>query len=246
MHESTKDQETAKIAAGRAAAELVEDGQIVGLGSGTSAWHFIRALGERVATGLRVTGVPASTTSKKLAEELSIPLAELDDVDHLDLVIDGADEICSDGSMIKGGGANLLWEKILATSTENMIIVVDPSKAVPFLGKFPLPIEVTPHCWGTTRKHILSLLEHLGYAGANAELRMVGDGPLITDNGNYIIDAALTKISDPEKLTVALNTIPGVVENGLFVRKASSVVWGFWDGSSRHDTIPFWLDDLFG
>lgn len=246
MHESEKDQEKAKIAAGWAAAELVEDGQIVGLGSGTSAWHFIRALGERVAEGLTITGVPASTTSKKLADELSIPLAELDDVDHLDLVIDGADEICSDGSMIKGGGANLLWEKILATSTDNMVIVVDPSKAVPFLGKFPLPIEVTPHCWGTTRKQILALLAEHGYENVSAELRMVGDGPLITDNGNYIIDASLGKITDPQALTVALNTIPGVVENGLFVTKASSVVWGFWDGSSRHDSIPFWLDDLFG
>lgn len=236
-------QDRAKIAAGEYAATLVEDGQIVGLGSGTSAWFFIRALAKRVDEGLKITGVPASTTSRDLANELHIPIVDMDDVDGIDMCIDGADEITPNGDMIKGGGANLLWEKVIATGSARVITVVDTSKAVEHLGAFPLPIEVVPFSYDTTRRSILALADKLGYPGVEASMRMKDGELLVTDNGNYIVDLHLRTISDPHALC-ELNQIPGVVENGLFLGICQAVVFGHEDGSATYLDTPFKLEDI--
>lgn len=224
--------EQAKIAAGSYAASLITEGQKVGLGSGTSAWHFIRALAERVHEGLDIVCSPASSVSRDLALELKIPLVELDELDGLDICIDGADEIAPDGSMIKGGGANLLWEKIIATNSAKMLTVVDPSKVVTVLGAFPLPIEVTPAYYGTTMKNISSLLERMGWNNVRVERRLKDSSPVITDNDNFIVDAHLGVIDQPLELAIFLNQIPGVVENGLFPTMSSGVIVGREDGTA--------------
>ena len=231
--------EEAKIAAGRLAASFIESGQKVGLGSGTSAWHFIRSLAERVNEGLDIIAVPASRASRDLALELGIPLAELDDIDGLDICIDGADEIAPDGSMIKGGGANLLWEKIIAVNSATMLTVVDPSKIVSALGAFPLPIEVTPAYFGTTMKNIRELLAQHGWDDLSLERRLDGSEPLLTDNDNFIVDAALGEIPDPARLAVELNQIPGVVENGIFPIMSAGVIVGAQDGTARFLELGF-------
>lgn len=231
--------EQAKIAAGQYAASLVEDGQKVGLGSGTSAWHFIRSLASRVDDGLDIIAVPASKASRDLALELNIPLTELDDIDGLDICIDGADEVAPDGSMIKGGGANLLWEKIIAVNSKKMLSVVDPSKIVSSLGVFPLPIEVTPAYYGTTMRNVRELLDYLGWTDPLVERRLTDGQPLVTDNDNFIIDAHLGVINDPETLAVELNTIPGVVENGLFPVMSDGVIVGTDNGTAKFLELGF-------
>ncbi|WP_054951814.1 ribose-5-phosphate isomerase RpiA [Flaviflexus massiliensis] len=236
--------EQAKIAAGIYAASLIEDGQKVGLGSGTSAWHFIRALAKRIGEGLNVVCSPASSTSRKLALELGVPLVELDELDELDVCVDGADEIAPDGSMIKGGGANLLWEKIIATNSAKMLTVVDPSKVVTTLGAFPLPIEVTPAYYGTTIKNIASLLERMGWSNVRVERRMTESSPVITDNDNYIVDAHLGTLTQPLELAIALNQIPGVVENGIFPAMSSGVIVGREDGTASLVEPGFNADEV--
>lgn len=236
--------EQAKIAAGEYAASRVVDGQRVGLGSGTSAWHFIRSLAKRIDEGLNITAVPASKVSRELALELNIPLVELDDIDGLDICIDGADEIAPDGSMIKGGGANLLWEKIIAMNSATMLSVVDPSKIVNTLGTFPLPIEVTPAYWGTTMRNIRELLAEEGWTDVTVERRLTGDEPLVTDNNNYIVDAHLQTITDPASLAVSLNRIPGVVENGLFPAMSAGVIVGTSDGTATFLELGFDADTI--
>lgn len=231
--------EQAKIAAGVYAASLVEDGQKVGLGSGTSAWHFIRSLAKRIEEGLDIIAVPASKASRDLAQELNVPLVELDDIAGLDICIDGADEVAPDGSMIKGGGANLLWEKIIAVNSAKMLTVVDPSKIVKTLGQFALPIEVTPAYYGTTIRNIRELLTEKGWEAVSVERRMNGDSPVITDNDNYIVDAKLETITDPAGLAIALNQIPGVVENGLFPAMSKGVIVGRPDGTAEFLEIGF-------
>jgi ribose 5-phosphate isomerase A len=234
------DQDRAKLAAGRfAAATYAFDGARLGLGSGTTSHYFVRALAERVRDGLQVVGVPTSNGTRDLALELGITLVDLDDIDQLDVCIDGPDEIDPDGSMIKGGGACLLWEKLVARTSARMVVVADHTKAVPTLGAFPLPVEIVQFSWGTTTKAVRALLREHGYPGDLAIVRRErGGSPVVTDNGNFIIDVQLDVARDVPELTVQLNEIPGVVENGFFVGIADEVVFGWPDGSAQAHRFP--------
>jgi ribose 5-phosphate isomerase A len=157
----------------------------------------------------------------------------LDDVGELDLTIDGADEIDANGRMIKGGGANLLWEKIVASASRKMVALVDESKVVTKLGKFPLPIEVIPFAWRTTQRHLHDLFREFGWAEVEMKIRGGLEKPLITDSGHYLLDCHLDEISDPDALGLRLNQIPGVVEHGLFIGIAKEVVIGHADDSAE-------------
>lgn len=230
MQPST-DQDLAKWAAGTAAIDAyVRDGMKLGLGSGTTSHWFVRALGQAVAEGLDIVGVPTSTSTRDLALEVGVPLTTLAEVDRLDLTIDGADEIDHDGAMIKGGGACLLWERIVADASDRMVAIVDDSKVVDTLGAFPLPIEVIPFSWESTRRSIARLLVHHGYPEPDLRLRSKDGRTVVTDSGNYIIDAHLRSITDPVALDGQLNWIPGVVENGLFTGIADEMVIGSASG----------------
>lgn len=227
------EQDAAKFASGsRAVEEYLRDGMKVGLGSGTTSHWFVRGLAQYVADGLDVVGVPTSRGTRDLALELGVRLGDLDELAPLDITIDGADEIDGDGAMIKGGGACLLWEKIVANASERMICVVDDSKLVETLGAFPLPIEVIPFGWETTRHSLRELFDEGGYGAIPLDRRLVGTEPLMTDSGHYIIDAQLGRIADKGFLEDRLNRIPGVVENGLFVGVAAETVVGHPDGSA--------------
>ncbi len=235
-------QDVAKLAAGRRAAEVHgKDGAKLGLGSGTTSHWFVRALAERVAEGLDVVGVPTSTATRDLALELGIPLADLNDLPELDVCIDGPDEIDPAGTMIKGGGACLLWEKIVARASRHRVVVADDSKVVARLGAFPLPIEVLPFGWVSSERLIRELLADSGHAGVPIT-RRTRDGQLVlTDSGNYILDARLGAVHDAAGLATALNQIPGVVENGLFVGITDEVVLGHPDGSAEVVGLPLAL-----
>lgn len=224
----------AKRAAAAAAVELVTDGMRLGLGSGsTSAW-FVRLLGARMKqTGLRIEGVPTSNDTARLAEDLGIPLIRLDDVEMLDLTVDGADEFDPALNLIKGGGAALLREKIVAAASRRLVILTDGSKRVPRLGAFPLPVEVIRFGWPTTRRAIEAVLARFDLAGSPIGIRPGADGPLVTDEGHHILDLRLGVIPDVLGLAQALNMIPGVVEHGLFVGMADCVILGRADGSAE-------------
>jgi ribose 5-phosphate isomerase A len=232
-------QDHAKMAAGRYAAEhYCADGMKLGLGSGTTSHFFVRALAERVEAGLDVVGVPTSRATYDLASELGVPLVDLNDVDVLDVCIDGPDEIDREGSMIKGGGACLLWEKIVARASKRMVVVADESKLVERLGRFPLPIEVVRFGSEATTRLIVDLLRTHGYSDVTTSPRMKDDQRLVTDNGNYIVDVQLDRVSDAGTLTIELNQIPGVVENGFFVGIGHEVVFGRPDGSATAHDLP--------
>ncbi|WP_432565664.1 ribose-5-phosphate isomerase RpiA [Kineococcus sp. SYSU DK003] len=226
-------QDRAKQAAGRrAAAELCHDGMTLGLGSGTTAHFFVRALAERVADGLDVVGVPTSQATGDLARSLGVRLTDLEAVSELDLTIDGADELDAQGDMIKGGGACLLWEKIISRASRRTVIVSDASKLVTTLGQFPLPIEVLPFGWTSTARLVTDLLRDAGYDICAPVRRPGSCGPLVTDSGNYLLDVRLGAIQDAATLAAELNQIPGVVENGLFINMADAVVVGHADGTT--------------
>jgi len=232
-------QDKAKIAAGRRAVEAYcADGMRLGLGSGTTSHFFVRGLAEKVKDGLDIIGVPTSTATRDLALELGVPLADLNDVSELDVTIDGPDEIDHQGSMIKGGGACLLWEKVVARASKKMVVVADDSKLVDTLGKFPLPIEVIRFGHVSTERLIRDLLGDFGYGDVAMTPRMRGSERLITDSGNYIVDAHLQQIKEPGELTVELNRIPGVVENGLFVGIGQEIVFGHSDGTADIHALP--------
>ncbi|NMH79678.1 ribose-5-phosphate isomerase RpiA [Pseudonocardia xinjiangensis] len=231
-------QDRAKVAAGRRALDtFVRDGMLLGLGSGTTSHWFVRSLAERVRDGLDVVGVPTSTATRDLALELGVRLADLNDVPELDLTIDGPDEIDGAGSMIKGGGACLLWEKIVARASRRMVTVLDDTKIVPTLGAFPLPVEVVPFGWVSTRRHLSRRFADAGLGEAPITNRMRGDELLVTDSGHYILDAHLGAIPDIPGLAAVLNDIPGVVEHGLFVGIADEMVVGHPDGSAEVHTF---------
>ena len=212
----TLDQE--KQAAARIAAELVEPGNIVGLGSGSTATYAIRFLGERVRHGLKIVGIPTSQKTKQLAEQLGIPLATLDQHPQIDIDIDGADEIDPQLNLIKGGGGALLREKIVASASRRFIVVGDSSKQVAHLGKFPLPVEVIPFAQSLISKRIAGL-------GAQVSLRGAAN-PYVTDEGHHILDCTFGEIADPRELAEKLRAIPGVVEHGLFIGMAEVAVIG--------------------
>ncbi len=209
-----------KQRAAAAALTYVEPGMKLGLGTGSTASRFVALLGEKVAAGLRVIGVPTSEATRKQAEALGIPLTTLEATPELDLVVDGADELDGSLRLIKGGGGALLREKIVAASARRMMVVADSSKKVAVLGAFPLPVEVVPFGLGSTRLRLERAAAALGLAGAITLRRRAGEA-YVTDGGHYILDCAFGAIPDPERLAAHLAAIPGVVEHGLFLGLAS-------------------------
>ena len=218
--------------AAEAALDDVRPGMKLGLGSGRTAEHFVRLLGERVRGGLSIVGVPTSAKTAELARSDGIPLATLDDEPILDLVVDGADEVDPELRLIKGGGGALLREKIVATAARRMIIVVDEGKIVDALGAFPLPVEVVPFGATPVRLAIERVTGRLGMTGSFT-WRQAGDRPYLTDGGNHILDVSLGRIDEPERLARELDTMPGVVEHGLFIGMASLVIVAGRDGVTR-------------
>lgn len=213
----------AKKLTGEKATEYIEDGMIIGLGTGSTAYYAIKKVGEMVRNGLKVKAVPTSKETAELAADEGIELVELADVESLAVTIDGADEVDPNFNLIKGGGGALLREKIVASATEKLIIVVDETKMVEHLGAFPLPVEVTPFSWQYTQRMIEKF-------SCSSEIRKEDGEIFVTDNGNYILDCNFGKIEDPVKITVELNKLPGVVENGIFAEMAEVVVIGYNDG----------------
>ena len=223
----------AKIAAAEMALEFVEPGMRLGLGTGSTAAWFVQLLGEKVAAGLDVTCVPTSSRTREQAESLGIKLTTLDDIGWLDLTVDGADEFDPSLNLIKGGGGALLQEKIVATASDRMLVISDDSKQVDCLGAFALPVEIVKFAWGTTRAIIEDTLADVAVGGRDVSMRMTGDQLFVTDEQHYIIDLHLNRIEAPKALSLLLNQIPGVVENGLFTDIADSVVVGYATGEAH-------------
>ncbi|MEK5416133.1 ribose-5-phosphate isomerase RpiA [Paenibacillus sp. FSL L8-0708] len=213
-----------KQLAAEKAVEFVKDGMKIGLGTGSTAYWAINKLGERVSEGLKITAVATSRASEEQARELGIPIVAFGDIDSLDLTIDGADELDSSLQLIKGGGGALLREKIVASNSTRMIVIADESKVVNILGKFPLPVEIVPFAWEWTVAELAKL-------GCNPELRRSGEELYKTDNGNYIADCRFEVIESAPKLALTIQSIPGVVEHGLFVGIAAMAIVGKKDGS---------------
>lgn len=221
----------AKSVAANRAAEFVEDGMQVGLGTGSTAAWLVKRLGERVREeGLKFRGVPTSTRTAAQAREEGIEVITLDQAGWLDLTIDGTDEFDSDLTLIKGGGGAHLQEKIVARASDRMIVIADAAKEVATLGAFPLPVEVIPFGMKTTQKLIEDTLVAMDVDGRSTALRKTGDTPFMTDEGNHIIDLHLQRIGDARALAEALNRLPGVVENGLFIDMCDLVIVGHADG----------------
>lgn len=206
------------------ALDYVRDGMRLGLGTGSTAKHFVELLGERIQAGLKVIGVPTSEATRILAERCGVPLTTLDEIDRLDLTVDGADEIDPALNVIKGGGGALLREKIVAAASDRMIVIADESKWVERLGRFPLPVEVIPFGLSATRRAVETAFAQCGVSGA-LEVRKRGDGHVfVTDGGHWIIDARLEEIPDAPRLAGFLSAIPGVVEHGLFIGLVSTAM----------------------
>ncbi|GLQ19165.1 ribose-5-phosphate isomerase RpiA [Algimonas porphyrae] len=218
----------AKENAAQAALEFVQDGMVLGLGSGSTAEIFIEKLGDQVAGGLKVTAIPTSQRTAQCAIEAGITLLDPDRVDHIDLTIDGADEVDQVFQLIKGGGACLLREKIVAQASRKMVVIVDDRKMVETLGTFPLPVEVDPFCLGVTAQQVYDALMATGCEDGQTVLRQMkdGSGPLVTDGGHYILDCRCRRIPDPVATARALAMIPGVMETGLFIDLASTIIVG--------------------
>lgn len=217
-------QEIGKRAAGEAAADLIRDGARVGLGTGSTVKYFLLALGERVKAGLHVHGVPTSRETAALAKRLNIPLISEEEEWDLDVAVDGADQVDPQFHLMKGGGGALLREKIVAAAARRFIVLVDQTKCVRVLGKpMPLPVEVTPFGWVQSAKHLQAF-------GGPPRLRTRAGTMFQTDGGNAILDVPVDEIEDPADLEMRLNRIPGVVENGLFVNRTSTVIVGTSDG----------------
>lgn len=216
-----------KKAAGYAAAELIENGMKIGLGTGSTTAFFISRLGERCRDGLEITALASSEKSKALANSLNIPLAAPEETTYLDITVDGADEIDPAKKMIKGGGGALLREKILASMCRELIIVVDSHKKVPKLGSFPLAVEILPFAWAAT-------IEHIKENNFQGNLRLTNWGEkYVTDNGNYIFDICLPHHKNDLEFEVIhslLKTIPGVIETGFFSVPVACIITGKHDG----------------
>jgi ribose 5-phosphate isomerase A len=203
------------------ALEHVQNGMKLGLGTGSTAKHFVELLGERVRSGLKVVGVPTSEATRADAARCGIALTTLEEIDRLDLTVDGADELDASLNLIKGGGGALLREKIVAAASDRMIVIADESKWVEALGRFPLPVEVIPFGWAATRRAIGKVFAQAGLSGQMV-VRNGKDGHVfVTDGGHWIIDAHLGRITDAPRLADLLTSIPGVVEHGLFIGLAS-------------------------
>lgn len=233
-------QDSWKHSAGVAAAQLIENDMVIGLGTGTTANHLIYALAERIQAGLHIVGaVPTSKTTEDLARNLAIPLTTLNDHPALDLALDGADEIDSNLNLIKGGGGALLREKIVASAARRFVVIGDATKLVPLLGTgFALPVEVVPFA-------ITPVQQRLAALSVTAHVRTLGASVFITDNGNLIVDCAFPNgIPDPLALHTHIKNIVGVVETGLFLNMAERVIIGGPEGvkvlyASQHNQSSF-------
>jgi ribose 5-phosphate isomerase A len=203
-----------KEAAARASLQFVRDGDVVGLGSGSTATHLVRLIGERIRAGLKIQAIPTSRQTQELAATLGIPLTSFDHTQQIDVTIDGADEIDPRLQLIKGGGGALLHEKIVASASKQMVVVADSTKQVQVLGAFPLPVEVVAFAQALIRRKIEAL-------GASVALRQANGSVFVTDEGHHILDCSFGQIPDPAALAGKLNAIPGIVEHGLFVDMAS-------------------------
>ena len=218
------DIEAQKRQAAAVAVEWVRPGMRLGLGTGSTARHFVELLAERVRSGLNVVGVPTSEVTRADAERLGVPLTTLDDTPALDMTVDGADEIGPDLSLIKGGGGALLREKIVAAASTRMVVIADESKWVPMLGRFPLPIEVMPFGLAATKRAVEAACAAAGCPGP-AQVRQGKNGhAFVTDGGHWILDARLERIANPAALAEGLSRIPGVVEHGLFIGMAQAAI----------------------
>ena len=215
--------EDKKRVVGEKAADYIKDGMTIGLGSGSTVYWTLKKLGEFVQQGMKVRGIPSSERTEGWAKEFGIPLIDFTDVDYLDIAIDGADEVDSNLNLSKGGGGSLLREKLVDVYARKLIIVVDHSKMVTQLGKFPLPVEVVPFGWEVTAKRIKSL-------GCVPKLRMNENEIFVTNNGNYILDCQFDTIQNPAELHNQLKLLLGVVETGLFVDMTDIVIIGKDDG----------------
>jgi ribose 5-phosphate isomerase A len=218
MANDSKTSDLEKAAAARASLRFVRDGMTLGLGTGSTAAHAVRFLGEQVRAGLKVRGIPTSVHTRELAASLGIPLTTLDECQQIDVDIDGADEFDPQLHLIKGGGGALLREKIIASASRQVVIIADSSKQVAVLGEFPLPVEVIPFAQPLVAKRITAL-------GATVKLRQDTKGnPFITDEGHHILDCSFGQIPDPPTLARTLSDMPGVVEHGLFIDLATVVL----------------------
>jgi ribose 5-phosphate isomerase A len=216
--EQDQAQDKEKQAAARASLKFVQDGQIVGLGSGSTAAYFVRFLAERVQAGLKIRGIPTSIQTQQLAASLGIPLTSLEEFQQIDVAVDGADEVDADLQLIKGGGGAFLREKIIASAARRFVIIADSSKQVAVLGKFAVPVEVVPFAQKLVAKEVEAL-------GASVKVRSAASGkPYVTDEGHHILDCHFGRIPDPAKIGEQLESIPGVVEHGLFVNMADAVL----------------------
>ncbi|MEH6404133.1 MAG: ribose-5-phosphate isomerase RpiA [Sneathiella sp.] len=212
-----------KLAAAAAAVDYIEDGMVVGLGTGSTAAKMVDLVGARVKAGLDIVAVPTSDATKNQAEALGIKVVGFDEVTIIDLTIDGTDEVDPQMRLIKGGGGAHLREKIVASLSDRMIVIAENKKMVETLGAFKLPVEVIPFAAS-------ALLPKMEALGADAKIRTQKDAPFITDEGNLIIDCAFDVINDPEELALTLSTMPGVVEHGLFIDNADIVLIGSDEG----------------
>ncbi len=224
------DVETYKRAAAAHALDYVRPGMRLGLGTGSTAKHFVDLLGERVRAGLDVVAVPTSEATRQQALGCGIHLTTLDETPELDLTVDGADEIAPDLILIKGGGGALLREKIVASASARMVVIADESKCVETLGAFALPVEIAPFGAAPTQAKVENVLR-AAHPGAKFAMRKGKDGlAFVTDGGHWIVDAALGRIRDPRAVALALNAVPGVMEHGLFIDMAYAAVIGGPDG----------------
>jgi ribose 5-phosphate isomerase A len=222
--------EAEKRAAAARAVDFVRPGMRLGLGTGSTARHFVDLLGERVRMGLDVIAVPTSEATRAQAAALGIALTTLDETPELDLTVDGADEIAPDLTLIKGGGGALLREKIVASASARMIVIADASKLVPTLGRFALPIEIAPFGATATRRKVEALAAELGCPGP-ALLRKGQNGHVfVTDGGHWLLDAQLRRIADPQALATRLSAIAGVMEHGLFIGLTQAAILAGPDG----------------
>ena len=213
-----------KRLAAEKACDYIEDGMILGLGTGSTVDYALRKIGKMVNEGIKIKGIPTSFRTKKIAIEEKIPLTSLEDNPEIDLTIDGADEVDSELRLIKGGGGALTREKMIAYYSKKVIIIIDETKVVKMLGiDFSLPVEVVKFGWALTKNKLKEF-------NCNVELRKIMNNPYITDNSNYIIDCEFDRIKDPEQLEIDINNIPGVVENGLFIGLADEVIVGSKQG----------------
>lgn len=232
------DAEALKRQAAARALEYVEDGMRLGLGTGSTAKHFVDLLAEKVKAGFKVVGVPTSERTRAQALELGVPLATLDDLPELDLCVDGADEVGPGLALIKGGGGALLREKLVASAAREMVVIADASKHVDMLGAFPLPIEVVDFGLAALRPRLQRAIESAGCSGPLELRRDALGAPYRTDQGNVILDARLGRIPDPERLGAALDGVVGVVEHGLFLGLARRVVLAGSDGIRVVAALP--------